>query len=73
LGLAERYKKNSLKVLHSKLEYKEKRKVISFIGISNYLLNAAKINRALVLSVPDLDQKLDKIIEISNNIVESIS
>jgi hypothetical protein len=73
LGLAERSKKNPLKVLHSKLEYKEKRKGISFVGISNYSLDAAKINRALVLSVPDLDQRLDEIIETSNNIVESIS
>ena len=73
LGLAERSKKNPLKVLHSKLEYKEKRKGISFVGISNYSLDAAKINRALVLSVPDLDQRLDEIILTSNSIVESIS
>ena len=37
------------------------------------MLDAAKINRALVLSVPDLDQKLDEIIATSKNIVESIS
>jgi len=73
LGLAERSKKNPLKVLHSKLEYKDKRQGISFVGISNYSLDAAKINRALVLSVPDLDQRLDEIIVTANNIVESIS
>ena len=73
LGLAERSKKNPLKVLHSKLEYSGKQEGISFIGISNYSLDAAKINRALVLSVPDLDQKLDEIISTSQNIVESIN
>ena len=53
--------------------YTGKEEGISFVGISNYSLDAAKINRALVLSVPDLDQKLDEIIETSNNIVDSIS
>ena len=73
LGLAERSKKNALKVLHSKLEYSGKDEGVSFIGISNYSLDAAKINRALVLSVPDLDQRLDELITTSSNIVESIS
>ena len=73
LGLAERSKKNPLKVLHSKLEYSGKDEGVSFVGISNYSLDAAKVNRALVLSVPDLDQRLDEIIKTSNNIVESIS
>ena len=73
LGLAERSESNPLKVLHSKLEYDGKEEGISFVGISNYSLDAAKINRALVLSVPDLDQKLDELIETSRNIVKSIS
>ena len=72
LGLAELSESNPLKVLHSKLEYGGKEEGVSFIGISNYTLDAAKINRALVLSVPDLDQKIDEIIETSKNIVESI-
>ena len=50
-----------------------KREGVSFVGISNYALDAAKINRAMVLSVPDLDQRLDEIIQTSQNIVESIS
>ena len=33
-------------------------KKISFVGISNWSLDAAKINRALVLSVPDLDESI---------------
>ena len=73
LGLAERSKSNPLKVLHEKLEYTGKDEGVSFVGISNYSLDAAKVNRALVLSVPDLDQKLDDLIETSKNIVESIS
>ena len=73
LGLAERSKSNPLKVLHSKLEYSGKDKDVGFIGISNYSLDAAKVNRALVLTVPDLDKQLDELIETSRNIVESIS
>ena len=73
LGLAERSESNPLKVLHHKLEYTGKEEGISFVGISNYSLDAAKVNRALVLSVPDLDQKLDDLIDTSFNIVQSIS
>ena len=73
MGLTELSASNPLKVLHSKLEYGGKEDGVSFVGISNYTLDAAKINRALVLSVPDLDQKLDEIIATSKNIVESIS
>ena len=73
LGLAERSESNPLKVLHEKLEYTGKKDGVSFVGISNYSLDAAKINRALVLSVPDLDERLDDLTETSKNIVESIS
>ena len=58
LGLAERAKTNPLKALHSKLEYKGKADGISFVGISNYTLDAAKINRTLKLSVPDLENNM---------------
>ncbi len=73
LGLAESSKSNPLKVLYEKLEYTGKEKGVSFVGISNYSLESAKIDRAYVLSVPDLDQKIDDIIQTSENIVESIS
>ena len=56
LGLAERDKTSPIKVLHSKLEYKGKADRISFVGISNYTLDAVKINRTLKLSVPDLEK-----------------
>ncbi len=58
LGLAERSKTNPLKALHPKLEYKGKADGISFVGISNYTLDAAKINRILKLSVPDLENNM---------------
>jgi len=73
LGLAEHSKSNPLKVLHSKLEYSGKEEGVSFVGISNYSLDAAKVNRALILSVPDLDQRVDELMKTSSNIVESIS
>ena len=71
MELAERAKSNPLKVLHTKLEYSFKEKGVSFVGINNYSLDAAKINRALVST--DLDLNIDDLIEISNNIVKSIS
>ena len=73
LGLAEKSPTNPLKVLHSKLEYDGKNEGVCFIGISNYSLDAAKINRALSLSVPNLEDKLDQLKATSKSIVESIS
>ena len=72
MELAERSKSNPLKVLYSKLEFDGKKEGISFIGISNYSLDSSIINRALVLSVPDLDQNLEDLIKTSRSIVESI-
>lgn len=43
LGLAEGTESNSLKGLHSKLEYAGKEECVSFVGISNYSLDATKI------------------------------
>ena len=73
LGLAERSDSNPLKLLHEKLEYTGQKRGVSFVGISNYSLDAAKINRALVLSVPDLDGRLDDLNDTAKNIVGSIS
>ena len=73
LGLAEKSKTNPLKVLHSKLEYAGKKEGVSFVGISNYSLDAAKINRALVLSVPNLEDRIDQLKGTVQSIVESIS
>ena len=73
LGLAEKAPTNPLKVIHSKLEYDGKTEGTCFIGISNYSLDAAKINRALSLSVPNLEDKLDQLKSTAYSIVESIS
>ena len=71
LGLDEKSKKNPLKVLYSKLKYSGKKDGTSFIG--NYSLDAAKLNRALILSVPDLDKKLNDLLDTTKSIVENIS
>jgi hypothetical protein len=80
LGLAEKSPSNPLKVLHEKLEDFHSKNYenmdctehnVSFIGISNWALDAAKINRALSLSVPDLDESRDDIRETSIRIAET--
>ena len=73
LGLAEKSPTNPLKVLHSKLEYDGKKEGVCFIGISNYSLDAAKINRALSLSVPNLEDKPEQLRATAKSIVKSIS
>jgi len=73
LGLAEKSPLNPLKVLHNKLEYGGKTEGTCFIGISNYSLDAAKVNRALSLSVPNLEDKFDQLKTTAKSIVESIS
>ena len=72
LGLAERSKNKPLKALHPKLDFAGKNQNESFVGISNYSLDAAKINRALVSTVPDLDGKKDELSFTAKTIVEGI-
>jgi len=72
LELAEKLETNPLKLLNSKLD-DSINEGISFIGISNYNLDTAKINRALILSVQNLEERLDDLKEISKAILESIS
>ena len=54
IGLAETAKGNPLKVLHKLLEYENCK--VSFIGISNWRLDASKMNRALYLARLDPDE-----------------
>ena len=54
IGLAELSKHNPLKVLHSLLEVENRD--IAFVGISNWRLDASKMNRALYLARPDPDE-----------------
>ena len=59
MGLAEHSSNNPLKVLHSELEYdlNEGRNKIAFVGISNWKLDASKMNRGIYLSIPEPDEK----------------
>ncbi|CAF4770816.1 unnamed protein product, partial [Rotaria magnacalcarata] len=51
IGLAELSPHNPLKVLHAELEVENNR--YGFVGVSNWRLDASKMNRALYLSTPD--------------------
>ena len=51
IGLAELSPHNPLKVLHAELEIENNQ--YGFVGISNWRLDASKMNRALYLSTPD--------------------
>ena len=55
MGLAEIAKSNPLKVIHSQLEYDENADKVAFIGISNWVLDASKMNRGIYLSIPESD------------------
>ena len=59
MGLAEISPNNPLKVIHSQLEYDENEdlKKIAFLGISNWSLDASKMNRTVFLSVPEPDEE----------------
>ena len=54
MGLAERSSNNPLKVIHYKLE-KDNNNYVPFLGISNWKLDASKINIELNLSITDYD------------------
>ena len=71
MGLAERSINNPLKILHFLLEKKRKEKRVPFLGISNWKLDASKINRTICLSITDYDIKDLK--EISFSISESLA
>ena len=73
LGLSEKSPNNPLKVLHHKLEYDGKNDGVCFVGISNYTLDAAKVNRALFLSVPNLEDMVDEVQRTAISIAQNIS
>ena len=62
MGLAEHSPNNPLKVLHGELEYdqNENDKQIAFVGISNWNLDAAKMNRGISISIPEPDEEDNK-------------
>ena len=74
LGLAEKSTENPLKVLHSYLEYhSDDNDKIAFIGISNWALDASKMNRAIYLYVPELGSMIDDLHDTMETIVTSIN
>ena len=73
MGLSEKSKSSPLKVLNSKLDYAGNEEGVSFIGISDYSLDADKENRTIILSVHNLEEKIDQLKNTCNSIVESIS
>ena len=58
MGLAEHSPNNPLKVLHAELDeaLEEGTNKIAFVGISNWKLDASKMNRGMHLSIPDPDK-----------------
>ena len=73
MGLAEHSPNNPLKVLNSELEYdlNEGQNQIAFVGISNWKLDASKMNRGIFLSIPEPDE--GDLIKTSVTIAESIN
>jgi hypothetical protein len=63
MGLAEHSPNNPLKVIHSELEYdqNEGENKLAFIGISNWALDAAKMNRGISISIPEPDEEDNKL------------
>lgn len=79
IGLAELSPHNPLKVLHAELEIEKNR--YGFVGLSNWRLDASKMNRALYVSVPDpsiedlqkTGQTIDQFSSIDRNIINCLS
>ena len=67
MGLAEISPYNPLKVIHSELDGKQE---VGFVGISNWILDASKMNRGIHLSVQEPD--LDDLILTAKTIADSI-
>ena len=68
MGLAELSPNNPLKVTHFELEREDNDKV-PFVGISNWALDASKMNRVLYIVVQDPDE--EDLIESAKEIVNS--
>ena len=68
MGLAEISPNNPLKVLHSQLEFNNEEKQIAFVGISNWGLDAAKMNRGVYVTINEPDQEdLTELAKIISN------
>ena len=74
MGIADESENNPLKVIHSELDYNEEldmKEKISFIGISNWSLDASKMNRAINIIVEEPDENY--IFHTGKEIVNSIN
>lgn len=72
IGLAEISRFNPLKVLHSLLEPEGRdRPEVAVVGISNWSLDSAKMNRAIHLSRPDMDE--EELLITGQSIMESVA
>jgi len=69
MGLAEISPNNPLKVIHSELD--ENNDEIGFVGISNWSLDASKMNRGVHLSIQEPDEK--DLIDTANTIATGIN
>ena len=70
MGLAERSNNNPLKVMHYLLE-KDIQNSVPFLGISNWKLDASKINRTLSLTITDYD--IEDLEETAISIAEALN
>ena len=70
MGLAEESPHNPLKVIHAELEYDDQEQKIGFVGISNWKLDASKMNRTIFLGVPNLEE--NDLQETSNEIAQNL-
>ena len=75
MGIADESENNPLKVMHSELDenswIKEEKEKIAFIGISNWSLDASKMNRTINIVVEDPD--LNYIEETAKEIIRAIN
>ena len=55
MGLAEISENNPLKVIHAELEKEENK--VAFVGISNWFIDASKMNRVIYNVVQDEDEE----------------
>lgn len=76
MGLAEYSPNNPLKVIHSKLEFDEtnNKEKVAFVGISNWILDASKMNRGIHISVsgPNKDDNIETALAIADSYDKSL-
>ena len=77
MGLAEHSLNNPLKVIHAELDeaLEEGKNKIAFVGISNWKLDASKMNRGMQLSIqePDEADAKDTALNIAKSYSESLA